>query len=189
MWGWCDGRKRKGDLMADGPTTGDEKVVSSAEFKRAQRRRDAKEKRKRENEEKLGPGDATRQFACEMRKDGLHLLKDGVAIWIAQLFEVIGIGRSPIENGVSDTRGIAISFTNRRGQYREVFINGDLLNGDLGRLFSLLYLAGFKFDRHDVYRRAFQRYLTGYVTANSAIVAEYGPGLRQRRVHWVLVPA
>ena len=112
--------------------------MSNDAFKKAQRRKEAKEKREREWKKKLGPGDETRQFGCEMRpndkKPGLYgTSEDGG--WIAQVFKVAGRGRSPAEKGgVPGMRGIVIEFKNCNGHEREVFLSNALLNGDVGKL-------------------------------------------------------
>src|ERR1700722_20116056 len=175
MWGSRDGRKRKDEPMADGPTAGDDNVVSNDSFKKAQRRKEAKEKREREWKQKLGPGDQTRQFGCEMRpndkRPGLHgTAEDGA--WIAQVFKVAGRGRSPTEKGgVPGMRGIVISFKNCNGHEREVFLPNALLNGDVGKLTTVLSELGFALDHGDGARKALKRYLAGYVHPGRIIVA------------------
>ena len=117
--------------MADEPNPDDDKVVSNDAFKKAQWRREQQERRKRAHEKKLGPGDETRQFGCEMRPNdknpGLHgTSEDGG--WRAQVFKVAGIGRSPGDkDGVPVTRGIVIEFKNRDGHERTIFISDGLL--------------------------------------------------------------
>ena len=179
MWGWRDGRNERHTPMADEPTPGgdDPKVVSNDAFRRAQqqRRREAKEKRKLEHEQKLGPGDETRQFGCEMRLDGkkpgLHgTAEDGGLI--AQVFKVAGRGRSPTEKGgVPGMRGIVISFKNCNGHEREVFLPNLLLNGDVGKLTTVLSELGFALDHGDGARKALKRYLAGYLHPGRIIVA------------------
>ena len=200
MWGWLDGRRKKGGPMADGPTDGptdgpavdDDKVVSNDAFKKAQQRRAAKEKREREWKKKLGPGDETRQFGCEMRpndkKPGLYSVSEDGG-WIAQLFSVLGRARSPSEKGgVPGMRGIVISFKNCDGHDRTVFISEVLLNGDVGRLTAALYGAGFSLDHGDGARKALKRYLAGYRHSGRIIVAPRTGWLidRGRRVAFVL---
>ena len=142
---------------------------------KAKRRKEAKEKRRREHEQKLGKGDATRQFGCEMRptdkKPGLYsITEDGG--WIAQLFSVVGRGRSPAEKGgVPGMRGIVIDFKNCDGHERRVLIPNALLTGDPGRLGAALYEVGFELDHGDGPRKALKRYLSNYDCPKRIIVA------------------
>ena len=161
--------------MTDGenPAAGgeDEKVVSNDTFKRARQRREAKEKRRRAHEERLGEGDETRQFGCEMRSDGLYSISEDGS-WKTQAFKVIARGRSPVEKGgVPVMRGIVISFKDCNGHERTAFISNALLNGDVGRLTAALYGAGFSLDHGDGSRKAIKRYLAGYRHPGRIIVA------------------
>ena len=147
-------QKKGASPMADGPTAGDdEKVVSNDAFKKAQRRREAKEKREHEWKQKLGPGDETRQFGCEMRpndkRPGLYSTSENGG-WIAQALQGAGRGRSPAEKGgVPGMRGIVIAFKNCNGHEREVFLPNALLNGDVGKLTTVLSELGFALDHGD----------------------------------------
>jgi putative DNA primase/helicase len=194
MWGLCDGRRKKGDPMADGEDPGaqggDAPNVHS--FERAKRRREEKERRKRAHEEKMGKGDETRQFGCEMRpgdkKPGLYSISEDGG-WIAQLFEVVARGRSPSEKGgVPGMRGIVIAFKNCNGHEREVFLPNALLNGDVGKLTTVLSELGFGLDHGDGARKALKRYLAGYVHSKRIIVAPRTEWLWDRgcRVAFVL---
>ena len=169
--------------MADGPTDGptdgpvvdDDKVVSNDAFKRAQRRREEKEKRRLAHEKKLGKGDDTRQFGCEMRPNdknpGLHGTAEDSG-WVTQVFKVEGRGRSPTEKGgVPGMRGIVITFKNCNGHEREVFLSNVLLNGDVGKLTTVLSDLGFSLDHGDGARKSLKRYLAGYRHPGRIIIA------------------
>ena len=180
--------------MADGEDPGaqggDAPNVHS--FERAKRRREEKERRKRAHEEKMGKGDATRQFGCEMRpgdkKPGLYSISEDGG-WIAQLFEVVARGRSPAEKGgVPGMRGIVIAFKNCNGHEREVFLPNALLNGDVGKLTTVLSELGFGLDHGDGARKALKRYLAGYLHYKRIIVAPRTGLLTDdgRRVAYVL---
>ena len=124
---------------------------------------------------KLGKGDETRQFGCEMRandkKPGLYSISEDGG-WIAQVFNVLGRGRAPAEKGgVPGMRGIVIAFKNCNGHEREVFLPNALLNGDVGKLTTVLSELGFGLDHGDGARKALKRYVAGYVHSKRIIVA------------------
>jgi hypothetical protein len=162
--------------MPDEPTPGDdEKVVSNDAFKKAQRRKAQKEERARAHAAKMGPGDETRQFGCEMRpnskKPGLYGISESGGL-IAQVFKVAGRGRSPAEKGgVPGMRGIVIAFKNCNSHEHEVFLSNALLNGDVGKLTTVLSEHGFALDHGDGARKALKRYLAGYLHPGRIIVA------------------
>jgi hypothetical protein len=179
--------------MPDEPTPGDdEKVVSNDAFKKAQRRKAQKEERARAHAAKMGPGDETRQFGCEMRpnskKPGLYGISESGGL-IAQVFKVAGRGRSPAEKGgVPGMRGIVIAFKNCNSHEHEVFLSNALLNGDVGKLTTVLSEHGFALDHGDGARKALKRYLAGYLHPGRIIVAPRTGWLTDdgRRVAFVL---
>jgi Domain of unknown function (DUF927) len=161
--------------MADETITGGDNVVDNDAFKRAQRRREEKEKRKKAHEEKLGKGDETRQSGCEMRPNAKRPALYGTQEdggWNSQIFGVPDRGRSPIERGgVASMRGIIIEFKNCDGHARRVFIPNVLLTGDPGRLGAALYEVGFDLDHGDSPRKALKRYLSNHNCQKRIIVA------------------
>ena len=81
----------------------------------------------------------------------------------SQPFEVVGLCRALASEAETPRAcGLLIRYKNNDARSVDLFINSDLLNGDLWRLSAALYEAGFDFDRGDASRKALQRYLANY---------------------------
>ena len=118
------------------------------------------------------------QSGCEMRASnggrgsGLYYIANSESgLYLCQHFEVSGVCLAPEENNEpARTVGILLRFKNVNMDEIEIIIGADFLQSDLGRFGQILYEVGFVFDRSDVTKRHFQRYLANFACPRRILV-------------------